>query len=412
MAQCGAADKVSYGIELVMGMHRSPSKEKRYRVLHVITRLVHGGAQENTLLTAHRMRAGGFDPILIIGQTDGPEGDLINLASELEIPVHVIPELVRDPDPIKDVRALFKLITFISETDVDLVHTHTSKAGFLGRIASRFAKAPAVVHTPHGHIFHDYYGYLKTALYIMLERLGALYSDRILTLSRQEAVDHLQLGIGQQPDYIHVPSGVDFARFDADLSDRAAYRARLSLPSDAFVAGSVGRLAPVKGHKYLFEAFALLHEALPDLYVLLAGDGELRQELEECASKLGILDRVVFAGLVKAIPRLLPVIDVAVFPSLNEGMGRAIAEAMYCRLPVIATQVGGVPELLDYGNAGLLVPPHSASAIARSLEALYNDPELRNRYGAHAYKFVMKDYSLDEMIRRIEKVYLNLLQRA
>ncbi len=376
------------------------------RILHVITRLDRGGSATNTLLTVAGL-SGSFRQTLVYGRTR----DLPPLAAQLadRLDTVELPALVREPAPLHDLRALVALTRLMRRGRFDLVHTHTSKAGILGRAAGRLARVRRIVHTPHGHYFHGgYAGPAMIRLFVHLERWAATFTDRIVALTDQEARDHLRLGIGTPARFVTIPSGVELAPYEKPPEPPAAVRAALGLPPDAWLVGAVGRLEPVKGHRHLVEAVAHLAPRIPGLYLALAGDGELGPELQARVRDAGLADRVRFLGWRDDTPTLLHAFDVFAFPSLNEGMGRALVEAMAAGRPIVASRAGGIPEVLGDGEAGVLVEPGDAVALARGIERLLGDPPLRARL-AEAARRRAERYGVDVMLERIAALYRELL---
>jgi glycosyltransferase involved in cell wall biosynthesis len=375
------------------------------RILHLITRLDRGGSATNTLLTVASLPS-FFMQCLVYGRTR----EVPQLALELRGKVEMveIPELVRAISPLKDLAALLKLYRFIRRGRFDLVHTHTSKAGILGRVAAWLARVPHIVHTPHGHVFAGYYGRSLTTLFVLVERWAATFTDRIIGLTDQEIRDHLERGIGRPGQFVSIPSGIEVEGFEHARGEPGAVKAALGLLPSARLIGSVGRLEPVKGHRHLLEAFGDLAPRFPDLYLALVGEGELLPELRAVAQRPGLADRVLFLGWRDDVPSLLRAFDLFVFPSLNEGMGRALAEAMAAGLPIVASRAGGIPEVLGDGGAGLLVEAGSASALARGIETLLLDPAIRDRLGKAARERA-RGYSVEMMLRKLEDLYRELL---
>jgi glycosyltransferase involved in cell wall biosynthesis len=332
------------------------------------------------------------------------------LAGELrgKIEMVEIPELVRSPSLGRDGAALVTLYRLIRRGRFDLVHTHSSKAGILGRVAARLAGVPRLVHTPHGHVFGGYAGRATTRVFVWLERWAARFTHRIVGLTDQEARDHLALGIGRPAQFVTIPSGIDLTPFEKPSEDAAAIKASLDLPRSACLIGTVGRLEPVKGHRYLLDAFAGLAPRFPDLHLALVGDGELLPELTGRARRSGFGDRVRFLGWRDDVPWLLGGFDLFVFPSLNEGMGRALVEAMAAGVPVVASRAGGIPEVLGGGEAGLLVEPASGHALAGGIEALLRDATVRDRLG-RAGRERARCFTVDAMLGKIEALYRELI---
>jgi glycosyltransferase involved in cell wall biosynthesis len=370
------------------------------RVAHLITRLDVGGSTENTLISAIRMPQETFACSIVSGlTTEPPPGAEAHLAAA-GVPWTQVAQLRREVNPLRDLLALAQLRRVIREIRPDVVHTHSSKAGFLGRLAARLAGVRYIVHTPHGHIFDGYFSPLATRTFIGLERLAARWTSRFVTLSDEEARDHLRHGIGRPEQFTTIPSGVDL--------DPILQAAPVRLLHDGPVIGTVARLVPVKGLEYLLDAAPAIFGESPGARLLMVGDGELRQALEARAQTLGIADRVHFAGFRADAPAVLAGMDVFVLPSLNEGMGRVLVMAMALGKPIVATRVGGVPELLDGGKAGLLVPPADPSALAEAVLSLLRDSDLARRI-AEAGRSRAPRYSAKAMVDALAKLYREIV---
>jgi glycosyltransferase involved in cell wall biosynthesis len=394
------------------------------RILHVITRMVKGGAQENTMATVVGINGHGWESCLATGPAFGPEGSLEPECLAAGMRMLRVSELVREVLPWPDAKALRLLVRLMRKERPHLVHTHTSKAGILGRIAARRAGVPVVVHTPHGHVFHSYGGRLKTQLFVRLERACAPLADRLIALTEAERREHLELGVGRPGQWATVHSGVDFAPFQACHGLRDAVREELGLPPDAVVLGTVGRLVPVKGQSFLIDAFARLVPQYPRLQLLLIGDGPLREELASRARSLNLsihqdngtlplpvprAATVHLLGLRQDVPRLLSAMDLFVLPSLNEGMGRVLVEAMAMELPCIASRVSGIPDVVDDGRTGLLVPPRDPEALASATRRLLERPDLAREMGRRGRERVVPEFGVGRMIEKLENLYRELL---
>lgn len=399
------------------------------RVLHVITRMVKGGAQENTLATVLGVGGAGWESSLATGPALGPEGSLEPECMAAGVRLLRVPELVREVSPAQDFTALRRLTALFRKERPQVVHTHTSKAGILGRVAARRAKVPVVVHTPHGHVFHSYEGGLKTRLFVHAERACAGMADRLVALTENERREHLELGVGAPEDWVTVHSGVDFAPFEAARGTGAGVRAELAIPQDAVVIGTVGRLVPIKGQSVLIDAFARLAAQYSGLHLLLVGDGELHGELVSQARTCGlrVADRcsgtlrehgpgvgeargtVHFAGLRRDVPRYMAAMDVFTLPSLNEGMGRVLLEAMAMELPCVASRVSGIPDVVDDGVTGTLVPVRDPAALAAAVGALVAAPERARMLGRAGRRKAVPDWGARRMVEKLEGLYCELL---
>lgn len=377
------------------------------RVLHAITRLDRGGSAENTLLCAAHME--GYATVVAVGPTQGARSPTEGLARERGVEFVEVPHLVRAIRPLQDLRALWELWRLMRRGNFALVHTHTSKAGLLGRVAARLAGVPRLVHTAHGHVFYGYYGPALSRLFVWLERWAASFTDRLIALTSAEEADQLHFRVAPAAKFAVIHSGVDFAPFHRPGPDRQAMRVALGIDPEGLVIGTLGRLTPIKGQVDLVRAFALVDKEVAGAWLLLVGDGEEREALVGLARGLGVGDRVIFAGWREEVPAVLRAMDIFAFPSLNEGMGKALVEAMYAGLPVVATRVGGVPELIGEGTEGLLVPPSQPAALAAALLGLALDAGRRQRMGAAA-AVRAGEYSVEKMIEKLEALYGSLLE--
>jgi glycosyltransferase involved in cell wall biosynthesis len=395
-------------------------------VLHVITRMVRGGAQENTLASVVGISSRGWQSTLATGPALGPEGSLEPECVAAGVRLLCVPELVREVSLPRDLRALRRLTSLFRRERPQVVHTHTSKAGILGRIAARRARVPVVVHTSHGHVFHSYHGRFQTRLFVRAERACAGMADRLIALTETELREHLEVGVGRPEQWRTVHSGIDFSPLQVCPRLRDAVRAELGLPRDAVVLGSVGRLVPIKGQRYLIDALARLAPAYPHLHLLLVGDGPCRSELVAQAKchRLKVVESpdtgarpgearmaaIHLLGLRHDVPRLLTAMDLFVLPSLNEGMGRVLVEAMAMELPCVASRVSGIPDVVDDGDTGVLVRPRDPNALAAAVAALLEHPERAREMGRRGRRKVVPEFSVERMVDKLEVLYRELLE--
>ena len=381
---------------------------KRFRVAHVITRLCKGGAQENTFHTVRLANRGRFDVDLISGPTAGHEGSIEDAVCEAGIRILRVPALVRDTAPIRDLLALCALRRLFRERQYDIVHTHTSKAGFLGRLAAARCAVPIVVHTPHGNIFDGYFSKTTTRIFIAMERYAARRTDRIIELTPGGIEEHLAQGIGHREQYTAIFSGIDVTPYEDAVARRDETRRALGIGPEVYLVGAVGRLEPVKGFAHFIAAARIIAARLPNARFIVAGDGALASELRAQAADLG--DRIQWLGLRNDVPDLMAAMDVFVLPSLNEGMGRVLLEAGAAGTPCVAASVGGVPDIVRDGETGILIPPRDPGALGEAVCVLERDPERRRAMGRAARAAVVPAYGLDQMVARIEALYEQLIQ--
>lgn len=381
------------------------------KICHIITRLPVGGAQENTLLTCEGLYKLGYDVFLISGETKGEEGTLEKRAREICKNFIIIPKLVREISPIKDMLALYKIYKILKKEKFDIVHTHTSKAGIVGRIAAKLAGAPIVIHTPHGHIFHSYYGYIKTKIFYLLEKIAALFCDKIICLTPTEKKEHIELKIAPRTKFEVIPSGVDFDKFKNIKVNKDEVKRELGIEKEKFVVGCVSRLANIKGVNYLISAMYDIIQKNKNVILLLVGDGPEKENLEKLTSKLNIKNYVKFLGLRYDIPPILSSFDIFVLPSLNEGMGKAIIEAQLMGLAVIGSYVGGIKDIIEEGKTGMFCPPEDSKVLSEKILYLIENPHIARYIGEEAKKNVKDEYSSKYMVEKIKELYLKYARK-
>ena len=382
---------------------------QKVKVLHIITRLDKGGSAENTFLTITGLDKDNYDVTLMSGPVKDPKQDRTKQIEAHDIKYIFIPELARDVNFIKDLKTLFKIYVFLREEKFDIVHTHTSKAGLLGRLAAKLAGVPIVVHTPHGHVFFGYFKPVKTKIFIFLEKLASHITDKIVALTDREKDDYRLFKITREEKSVVINSGVDLNRFkELSFGEKKSFKKKLGLPEDFLIAGTVGRLVPVKGQQFLIEAVKNIIHKYPSTLFIFAGDGHLRQNLNRKAIEMGIKDNVIFLGWRDDVDRIISIYDIFVLPSLNEGMGRVLVEAMAMGKPIVASRVGGIPDLIVHGKNGFLVPPRNPEQLAKYIQILIEDKEKRESMG-QAGKKISLNFSKEAMIEKITSLYDELL---
>jgi glycosyltransferase involved in cell wall biosynthesis len=317
---------------------------------------------------------------------------------------------VRAVRPWKDVVALIRLWSFFRRGRWDVVHTHSSKAGILGRVAARLAGVPVVVHTVHGWGFTPEQPAWVFRLFVWAERFCARCCDVMVVVTAEDRKDGLARGIGRPHQYGLIRSGIEIEVYRDAPVTREEARAALDLPANAFVVGSVGRLSPQKAPLDLVEGFALVARARSDARLVLVGDGPLRREVEDRLSSAGLGHRVQLLGIRRDVPRLLRAFDVFALSSRWEGLPRVFPQAMAAGLPIVATRVDGAVDAIVDGESGLLVDVGDAAALGRALLALAEDPDRRRRMGRAGLARV-DEFSATRMVRELEALYGELLER-
>ena len=384
---------------------------ERLRVLNVITHLDAGGATDAALNACAYISAERFAPTLVCGPSPEEEGDVKFRADGLGVEVVTIPTLGRSIDPIRDVRALRALRRLFRATRPDIVHTHSSKAGFLGRLAARRERTPAVIHTVHGWSFHDYMPRRDRMLFTAVERRGAKWTDRIVTVSELDRSKGLAAGIGSFELYSVIHELNDLEPFFGADDPPAASRARLGLPADAPVIGTVGRLSDQKDPMTFVRSAAAIAAEIPEARFVMVGHGPLRGQVERLVGDLGLRDRFLLAGVRADVPAILRSFDVFLLTSLWEGMPLVIPQAMACRVPVVASTADGNRELIRDGHNGLLAPPSSPDQFAHGVVRLLREKDLRDRVVDQGTQ-TASDFTLAHTIPQLESLYLDCLHRG
>ncbi len=390
-----------------------PSRGRPVRISHVITRLIVGGAQENTLASVLGLgRIADWEVELISGPTRGAEGSLEPLARAVPGLLHLEPSLVRPVHPFRDILAYLRLRAHFRRTRPKIVHTHSGKAGILGRFAARHAGVPWVIHTIHGPSFGEFQGSLANAVFRGAERAAARVTDHFVVVAEAMAQQYLQAGIGLPSQYTRIFSGFDLepflgARRDPELAERLGIR-----PGD-FVVGKVARLFRLKGHDALFDEAGAMVRRIPNIRFLLLGDGPWRARFEVmAAANPALAGRFIFAGLVppSEVPRYLGLMDVLVHLSRREGLARVLPQALAAGKPIIALDCDGAAEVCRDGETGFLLKG-DASGLVDRVGALADSPDLAWGMGERGRAWVRERFSEATMVQALDALYRSLLAR-
>ncbi len=389
------------------------------KILHIITRMDMGGSAQNTMENC----LGTLDTykvVLVCGlaresnmtkeQTAIVEGQLAAGAKK-GMKVIQLPSLLRKICPWHDTLALFSLWRILRAEKPDIVHTHTSKAGIIGRLAALLARVPIIIHTTHGHVFYGHFSPGTSRLFLFLEKCFATISDKMVALTEGEKQDYIKFRLCPEEKIIKIHSGVKVDKFlHADIDIKKQKQA-LGISDSRFIVGTVGWLWPIKGPMYLLKAMAIVWHSKPECELVFVGKGELEEDLKKAASEMGVSAKVKFLGWHREIENIMPVFDLFALASLNEGMGRVLVEAMAAGKPIVASNVGGVPDLVTPGKTGHLVPPADEKALAKAILSIVNKPQQARQMGA-AGRHACQDYSVAAMLKKLNDMYEDTLQKS
>jgi len=382
------------------------------RVAHVITRMIVGGAQENTLLNClDLVREYGDQVLLITGPALGPEGDLLEKSGAGDLPIHLVPSLRRAINPYHDWRASAAVRDALREFRPDVVHTHSAKAGLLGRRAAWMLGVPAVVHTVHGAPFHPYQSPVASIFFARCERWAAKYCHRMISVADAMTDLMVDSNVAPREKFTTIYSGMDVEPFLNADRQRLQVRSRYGFEDQHVVIGKIARLFHLKGHEDLILAAKRVVQQCPDVRFLLVGDGILREILVAKIAELGLQDHFVFTGLVnpQEVPGLVGAMDVLVHTSYREGLARALPQALIAGRPVVSYDVDGAREVAISGETGFLVPPRDLKGLAEKLIHLVEDADARARMGCQGQQRFTQQFRHQTMTRLIRDLYQRIL---
>ena len=404
------------------------------KILHIITRLIIGGAQENTLLTCEGLHALGHEVILLTGPSKGAEGSLLPRAQAGGYKVIVTPHLVRSPHPYHDFAAYRQIQRLCKELQPDVVHTHSSKAGILGRAAAWKIKTshhvapdgnpvvdvrarinrPLVVHTIHGLPFHPYQNAMINRLWITLERYAAKRCDAIICVADAMTRQALAAGVGRPDQFTTIYSGMEVEPFIHPGITRGEVRTRLNIPPTAFVYGTIARLQPLKGHDDLLAVAKKLFSAIPDAHLLWIGDGVFRKRFNRIIRKNGWTNRITLTGLVPPtdVPRLLPAMDALVHPSYREGLARALPQALLAKVPVISYDCDGAAEVCIDTQTGFIAKTGDTTALLFAMVRTAANRDQAIAMGVKGQSLALQNFSSNLMVERILNLYKQLQNKT
>jgi len=408
-------------------------KNKKIKIIRIFSRLNIGGASVHVILLTSGISIEKFRSVLITGLEDSHEGNMNDYSNEKKVKPIVVKEMGRNISIINDCIALIKIIKIIIKERPDIIDTHSAKAGFLGRLAALYYNYSIIniikknhvktIHTFHGNIFSGYFGKFKTKIFVLIERLLALFTDKIICLTNQQRNEILNLKIGNQKKVITIPLGLDLKRFKKIKDYKSQLRQELCLNEETLLIGIVARLVPIKNHKLIINTIENLKNKikLKDFKLIIIGDGELKLEIQKFVDLKGLNNNILFLGFRKDLEKIYADLDIVALSSKNEGLPVSLIEALACGIPVISTDVGGVSDLFEVNykkrkqylgiddflvtDYGILVQNDNVKLFTKGLMHLINNANLRGRMGLNGIRNIYNKYDISRLINDMETIY-------
>jgi len=382
------------------------------RITHIITRLILGGAQENTLITCKLLAERGHDVTLITGPAIGPEGELFEQTKNQKYKTIVVDKLRRPICPLYDPISYFQIKEHLKRIKPDIVHTHSAKAGILGRFAAHSIRNTRIVHTIHGLAFHPYQSHWLNKFYIAVEKSAAKRTDFFISVADAMTAQATTAGIGRPEQFTTAYSAIEEDDFLQPIPDhhKKDFRQKYEIPQDAIVLITIARLFMLKGHKYIIESAKELSKRFDNAVWLFVGDGNLADHFKEQVHRLGLAEKIKFTGLLppNQIPLAIASSDILVHCSLREGLARTLPQAMLCAKPAVSFDVDGAREVVNQ-NTGRLVEPKNVEQLTKTCAELIEDRDLRDKLGKAGRESVKEKFAPEQMVDTIEAVYRELL---
>ncbi len=385
------------------------------KIVHIITRLILGGAQENTLITCKHLAQRGHDVTLITGPAIGPEGELFEQTKGQDYKVITVNKLIRAICPLNDTLSYFQIKKLLRQLQPDIVHTHSAKAGILGRFAAHNLKrATKIVHTIHGLAFHQYQSQWLNKFYIAIEKSAAKRTDFFISVADAMTTQAIAAGIGRPEQFVTAYSAIEEDDFLEPISQerKREFRRKYGIDEDAIVLVTIARLFMLKGHKYIIESAKHLSKRFDKCIWLFIGDGNLSEHFKQQVRQLGLAERIKFTGLLppSQIPLAIQSSDILVHCSLREGLARTLPQAMLCGRPAVSFDVDGAREVVNE-NTGRLIEPKNIEQLTKACAELIEDEGLRKKLGENGRESVKEKFAPETMVDTIEAVYRKLLKQ-
>ncbi len=391
------------------------------KIVNIITRLILGGAQENTLITCKLLAQRGHDVTLITGPAIGPEGELFNQTKNEKYNVIVVPKLIRAIRPLCDFAAYREIKKLLKKLQPDIIHTHSAKAGILGRFAAHKIRSkrndglPAVIHTIHGLAFHKYQSEWLNKFYIAVEKSAAKRTDFFISVADAMTEQALSAGIGSPEKFVTAYSAIEEDGFLTEISDEkiTEFRVHNGISKDSVVLVTIARLFELKGHNYIIESAKQLSKQFENAAWLFVGDGNLSEFYKKQVYDLGLAHCIKFTGLLppSQIPLAIQSSDILIHCSLREGLARTLPQAMLCAKPAISFDTDGAKEVVNE-KTGRLIEPKNVEQLTKACAELIEDKDLRDELGKAGREYVKEKFAPEKMVDTIEAVYEKLLMSS
>lgn len=388
----------------------SAMKQNSIRIMRLIARLNVGGPAIHTILLTQRMQKLGYETMLVSGREGPREGNMYALAEQEGVTPTFIEELGREVSWRDDYQSYKAICCLIREFRPHILHTHTAKAGTLGRLAARRCGVPVVIHTFHGHVLEGYFGPLKTLFYRKVETFLARRSDRLIAVGQAACDDLVSFGVAPAQKFSVIPLGLNLEQFRDAKQNHGGLRQELGLSEDDFLVGIVARLVPIKNHQELFKAAQILHQSIKNMHFIIVGDGELRSELESSVREMGISECVHFLGMRHDLCKIYADLDMSVLTSKNEGLPVALLESLASGTPILGSDVGATYEFKQAGWLADVYPPGNIDHFVNSVRNYYENRELYLAMAQESKADVIRRYSIDRLVSDLDALYHQLLR--
>ena len=387
----------------------------RKKVLHIITLFSVGGATENTIYTVDGLIKKGYDVDIITGPNISSEGSMYSICKRLNISVFTFKNLKRDISPFSDILVIFQLYRFIKKNNYEIIHTHSSKAGVVGRIAAWLARTPIIIHHNHAKPYHRFQNWFIQNFYKSIEKFASIFCDKIVSVTYTIVDEMVNDKIAPREKFVVIRSGFDIENFkNFNSSNNYNLKDKFGLTDGDIVIGKIARLSVIKGHIYLLQAFEKVCKQIPNIKLLFVGDGENKNELLEFIDKKRLNDKIIFTGLIPTneIPSVISLMDIVVHTALLEGLPRVFTQSMLMGKPVISFDLDGAHEVIEDGKNGYLIEPMSIEMLTEKIiDLVSNIPKAKN-FGSYAKNNIKDDFSILAMVEKNHKLYQDLLNKS